>query len=536
MQMMKRNIHVVIVLGFLVLICSCAQLGRPGGGEDDTSAPLIVPEGSTPNSQTNFTERTIELVFNEWITVSNPTKEIFVSPPLDYPLEVSDRGKKVLVKFNEKEVLAENTTYQINFGKAIKDLTVGNEMEDYTFLFSTGDKLDQMSLEGSVIDFSTQQAMKDVLVLLHDNLSDTSFTTLKPTYLTRTDENGQFKLKNLRADTFLIYGLIDGNVSYTYDLQTEQVAFLDTLLILTDSIPPPSGIRLEIFDEEDEPRLVEARQKKQGLIKILYQPKPESPSVRFINEAETKTYTEFSGDTILVWHTLKDSASIVLTHEAAVDTITIRTAKKSIASTKLSTKPQPLSILSDDTIKIAWNKPISNIDTSKIYLRDTSSRLSYTSGYDNKTLWLQSDLDTKSDYQLKIDSAAVTDWYGETNQDSTQVAIRTKDPEQFGKIILSITKEDTVSYILELRSTEAMIQKWTILESTDIEIGKMEPGTYKVSIIQDKNGDGRWTSGSVREKRSPEAIKEQALESLKSGWDLETTIDITQIFYGSTGG
>ncbi len=534
MNLVDRKIIIYLALLLMVLMAwSCAQIGTPGGGLDDETAPYIIREGSTTNSQTNFTDRRIELIFNEWITTSNTTKEVFISPPLDYPLQITDRGKKVIVEFNEKEVLKENTTYQISFGKAIKDLTAGNVLENYTFLFSTGDKLDYLSIEGTVVDFVTQQPVKDVIVLLHASESDTSFTQAKPTYLTRTEDDGSFKLKNLRADTFQIFGLVDGNVSYTYDLQSEQVAFLDSTLILIDSMPPMQGITLELFDEEDEALLIESRQKQQGLVKLLYKPKVRNPQHRILNAPEAESFLEFSKDTLLLWHKLPDTLNLVITHDDAIDTMKIRAAKNSIAELSMLATAKPLNQFATDSIMIEWNKPIASIDTSKIVLSDTVQDYPFTAGYYDKTLWLLADLAANASYNITIDSAAVVDWYGVESKDSVAVSLRTLDLEELGQINLSITKEDSISYVLELRTTENLIEKWTIFEPTEIVVPNLLPGTYKINLLQDLNGDGRWSSGNLSEKKKPEIRKEKTLESLKSGWELETTIDITELFYGT---
>jgi len=111
----------------------CAQVGTLTGGERDEDEPVLDLENSTPNKQLFFDDRTIELYFDEWISLKNPLKEIFISPPLDYPLKVEERGKKVIIEFNEEETLKEETTYQISLGKAIADLTEGNVFSGFTF-------------------------------------------------------------------------------------------------------------------------------------------------------------------------------------------------------------------------------------------------------------------------------------------------------------------------------------------------------------------------------------------------------------------
>ena len=118
---------IALCLLIILAISACAVIERPKGGPKDEDPPLVVTGGeTTPNRQTFFSDRKVVLEFNEWVQVNNPVKEIFISPPLNYPLQVSDRGKRVIMEFHEDEVLKENTTYQINMGESIRDLTEGN--------------------------------------------------------------------------------------------------------------------------------------------------------------------------------------------------------------------------------------------------------------------------------------------------------------------------------------------------------------------------------------------------------------------------
>ena len=533
--MKQWKVHIVFSLMIILMGMSCAQLGRPEGGDEDEDAPEVMTEGSTPNMQTRFTDRAIELQFNEWITVSNPVKEIFVSPPLDYPLKISDRGKTVKVEFNENEILKENTTYQINFGKAIKDLTAGNELENYTFLFSTGDEIDQLSINGIVKDAMTGKGVSDVVICLYDNLSDTCFETIKPLYLTRTDKDGSFELQNLREDTFQIFALMDENVSYTYDQQTEQVAYLDSFLILNE-VDSLSNIVLELFDEEDEPRLLDARQRTQGLVKVVYLPMPEKMTMSFMDSTNRRFFLEPRKDTFYLWHDDLDldSAKVVAVYPQGRDTFKFKAAKKSIEKMQLLCESRQLTQDKEDTIFIDWNKPLSEIDTAKISIQDTSMTYAITSyGVQGKQLWMQAELSSAQQYNIRIDSAAVTDWYGQDNKDSLGLILRTIDRETLGNIKLTIIKEDSLAYLIEVISKDKLVAEYTIVEQQEISLSKMQGGDYSLKITQDKNGDGRWSSGSIRERRRPEQIEELTLEKLKAGWDLEADVDLTELFYGT---
>ena len=50
----------------------------------------------------------------------------------------------------------------------------------------------------------------------------------------------------------------------------------------------------------------------------------------------------------------------------------------------------------------------------------------------------------------------------------------------------------------------------------------LPPGSYKLRIIYDKNGDDKWTTGNYLEKRKPETvIYYPSPITIRSNWDLE---------------
>ena len=78
----------------------------PTGGPEDTFPPKVVEIESTPNMQTNFTGRSFELTFDEFIKLNDAFNQVVVSPPLEYPPEVSlKKGETVIFEFAKKEGL-----------------------------------------------------------------------------------------------------------------------------------------------------------------------------------------------------------------------------------------------------------------------------------------------------------------------------------------------------------------------------------------------------------------------------------------------
>jgi len=261
---MKIRIIRFLAMASMMLFSYCANMKAPGGGPTDIYPPFVT-ESDPPNYSLHFKEKKIILKFNEFVNVTDVINEVFISPPLNKTPDIRTRGKSVIITIDEE--LHDSTTYSIYFGKSIKDITEGNPMENYNYVFSTGDWIDSLSVIGEVIDAFDLKPRKDVLVMLYEDNNDTiSFDSLpyrvKPSYLTRTTEQGFFILNNLRKSNYLLFALADINFSATYDLAEEDIAFLDSLItpefllpdempdsLFTDSLLPAPA---EVFDVEND--------------------------------------------------------------------------------------------------------------------------------------------------------------------------------------------------------------------------------------------------------------------------------------------
>jgi hypothetical protein len=261
---MKTRIIRFLAIGLMMIFSYCANMKAPGGGPADIYPPFVT-ESDPPNYSLHFKEQRIILKFNEFVNVTDVINEVFISPPLNKTPDIRTRGKSVIITIDEE--LHDSTTYSIYFGKSIKDITEGNPMENYNYVFSTGDWIDSLSIIGEVINAFDLKPEKDVLVMLYEDNNDTiPFDSLpylvKPSYLTRTTEQGFFILNNLRNSEYLLFALADINFSATYDLADENIAFLDSLItpefLMPDEMPDSLfadsllSALPEAVDEEDD--------------------------------------------------------------------------------------------------------------------------------------------------------------------------------------------------------------------------------------------------------------------------------------------
>lgn len=224
-QFRLKKINLFIIL--LLLTASCANPVAPTGGPKDEKPPTILK--TVPlNQSTNFTGNEISIYFDEYINLKDISTQLIISPPLKEAPEFKVKGKRLVTHF--KEPLREETTYNIFFGDAIVDITEGNPLSGYKFTFSTGSVLDSMIITGKLINAFNLTPVKGAYVMLYDSVYDSIPYKQIPYYISRTRDNGDFELTNLRDMEYLIFALTDLNSNYLFDQSNEEIAFLDTLI------------------------------------------------------------------------------------------------------------------------------------------------------------------------------------------------------------------------------------------------------------------------------------------------------------------
>ena len=212
----------------LLLIAACASMGTPDGGPYDETPPVLLT--STPQvNALNVKDNKIVLEFDEYIRLQNAYEKIVLSPPQMQQPEIKVSGKRIIAELFD--TLKPSTTYTIDFNDAIVDNNEGNPLESFSFVFSTGDKVDTLGLSGTVLDASNLEPIKGILVGLHSDHADSAFTKKAFERISRTDSRGQFSMRGVAPGKYRIYALADANGNYLYDQKSEKIAFLDSLIV-----------------------------------------------------------------------------------------------------------------------------------------------------------------------------------------------------------------------------------------------------------------------------------------------------------------
>ena len=218
---MKKEKWFFVTL-LLTMIVSCARMGQPDGGWFDDTPPRVVSTNPVEKG-TKVKSKKVTITFDEFIKLEDASNKVVVSPPQIEPADIKSSGKNIIVELNDS--LKDNTTYTIDFSDAISDNNEGNPMGNYTYSFSTGERIDTFEVSGNVLDASNLEPVKGILVGLYDDLSDTVFARKPFIRVSRTDSRGRFVIKGVAPGTYRVYALQDADGDYIYSQKSEMIAF-----------------------------------------------------------------------------------------------------------------------------------------------------------------------------------------------------------------------------------------------------------------------------------------------------------------------
>lgn len=534
----KKRLFWLLILPVFALLFGCANRQPPSGGPRDHDPPKLL-KASPPNMSRFFKGKVIQLDFDEYFKLDNAYTEISMSPtPAKIP-EYKRKQKSLVITLRDS--LEKNTTYVINFGKAISDVTEGNILKNFTYVFSTGAHIDSLSISGQVINTLTGERDKDAVVMLFTLKQDSLlFGKKKPTIYANTDTAGNFSLNNLHAGDYRLYALKQQVANKIYDPNKDLIAFNTKNIHLTRDT---SGVELKLFKETPEKsRLLLRRFDLDGKMFFTFNKSLDKPSIKIIYPADFDKYK------IVDFSETKDSASVYMRNmdfdsirmqffdnSKGFDTISLRKDRKESFQRLilLSYNLSPDNKLKPGrTLTATCTYPIENIDPSLITLKEDSTDITnFTVTRDTsnlKKLLIDYHWKQKVSYYLTVGADAITDIYGGKNK-GTRKSFEVDNPENYSLLTLTVTVPDTgKQYIVELMNDKKQVLRSDVIHKSGPVVYKdYITGKYNVRVIYDDNKNGKWDSGNVKLRRQPESIwVDPEIISLRPNWEQTTPISV----------
>lgn len=233
-------------IGAAALMVACASIGRPEGGERDYDPPVFQRSSPAPGS-VNVKANRINVHFNENVQLEDAMNRVVVSPAQKTTPIVRANGRNVTVEL--RDTLKPNTTYTVDFADAIKDLNEGNVLDGLAIDFATGPEIDSLRISGMVFEARNLEPAQGMLVGAYydESFTDTTLTKVPFERIAKTNQLGEFTLRNLRPGTYRIFAIDDVNRDYRWDrseniaVYPEPVTPTATRIMVTDTLRTDEG-------------------------------------------------------------------------------------------------------------------------------------------------------------------------------------------------------------------------------------------------------------------------------------------------------
>ena len=154
-------------------------------------------------------------VFDEPIQLNQIEKNLIINPFIDNPYKTVIKKNKLTLTFEDN--FSPNTTYTLNFGQSIQDITEKNKTKNIKYIFSTGTYLDSLKVSTTIKYPLTDKPCKECLVSLYKTKDTNTIYKNNPAYFSYTDKQGKATIENISSDNYTIYALLDQNKNLTYD-------------------------------------------------------------------------------------------------------------------------------------------------------------------------------------------------------------------------------------------------------------------------------------------------------------------------------
>ncbi|SIO05388.1 Ig-like domain-containing domain [Algoriphagus halophilus] len=547
---MKYRLYIsFLFLAFLFY--ACAKQSTPMGGPRDQDPPVVL-EMFPSNQSLNQRPEEILIVFDEYIKLDNPNKNIIITPKVDKD-ELVITALKNTVKIELNQDLEDSTTYVFNFQKSIEDLSEGNPTENLKLVFSTGETIDSLKFSGKVNNYFPKRGFlyENVIIGLYESNDTTDVFTAPPYYLSQADSLGNFSIENIKAGKYRAYAWHDDNNSLKAEYKSEAYDFILDTIDIQDEV---SGAIFNLSNADQTQIKLTRSSTSGGNYDLVLNKDP--LEIELANERIGKDIFYIVTDkkiTLYSTQPIQDSVKIDLQLQDSLSfkvdtTIYAKFEESKRRAEKLTyTVNSGKNFYQDLLIELTFNKPIADISYDSLYIAyDTAFQITITPEMISFQDSMKRD---QLNIQLIIPDSLTTDIVTIKAADSTF-----RDIEgQFNEAVLAANyrklKRETLAdelsgqivgatapYIVQLIDSKSqIIKELYITEGNEFKFELLEPITYKIRVIEDLNKNRHWDPSNYLEERYAERVfyyvhpdtNSQDIV-IKSGWITEDlTIEAT---------
>ncbi len=448
----------------LLQMGGCANIVPPSGGPRDSIPPYAV-YAKPKDSSTQIAPKEILISFNEYITTNAMQEQLIVSPNIKNNPLIDQRLNMLRIRLSDS--LNANTTYSFQFGNAVRDVNEGNIATNFTYVFSTGDRIDTGKLYGKVVLAETGLVDSSLIAVLHATENDSAIFKDKPLYYTRLNGQGKFEFNFLPAKDFNIY-IVPNDYTKRYDDSTKLFAFYNHRV---NALKNKDSIQLYAF--EAAPKMV----KKTAGTLSAKNAKRQSPILKYLSNLEGK--------------------------------------EKDILS--------PLVLNFETPIYLNDSFPIRITDTNLVQQEGITASVNPKQ---NKQIDISFPWEANTDYKLILPQRAIQDSLVNILVKTDTIRFKTKSESSYGTAIIRINGFQQFEHPVLLLTQDQKVKFSYPITQNILRIPLLPPGDYQLKLLTDKNQNGVWDTGKfIGLALQPELVRNlNLILNIRSDWDNEMNL------------
>lgn len=539
---MSVRAELLALLALVALLESCAAVAPPLGGPRDRTPPRRI--ASSPDSAArNVKQRFVRLEFSEPVVTKDLSKNLLITPqlPPDNPYKLREDRNSITLLFDKP--LDENTTYSFNFRDAVVDITEGLPAKNASLNFSTGAVLDSGKVSGVVTDVLTAKPIAEASVGLYREADTAGVKRGRPYYTVLTDKEGKFNLGFLKSGPYKIYALADKNNNGRYD-EGEKIAYLPAPIAITGS-PTGPPVALVLTQPDQRAPLVASRQTSptqlrlsfnEGLRDAKLAPLGTTQAVPAVAEA---VQLADRGRTVVLFKTpeVGDGRYLLTatdsTGNVGRDTLQVKfatapaNARKTAAPPLYSVEGAPRTVFPKGQVvfqfavpvRMAAGKPFGVLVEDSIRRRPLRLPADGALSPDRTQLTVRFDSRARNRLDVVLDSTAITAITGQALR-LQPLRLGISDQDVSTSLSGAITTK-VKSFELQLLDDKLQVVSSLASPKGTYSFSNIPPGTYRLRVLIDSNGDGRWRNGDPNLLVLPEPVYlHPRPQQVRAGFDI----------------
>ncbi len=578
-------------LSWVVIISSCANIGMPTGGPKDSIPPELVVT-TPEYQALNYKGKDARFTFSEYILPDKIAETLVISPPLAKRPIIKTKSKTLIVQFNQElkdsttySLDFKNSVVDNNEKNPLENLrfsfSTGPVLDSLRVAGQAASAFDMEPIENLLVLLQSNLHDSAVFKVIPDYIAKTDETGMFMMDNIAPGEYHVFAINDANND--MLYNEGAEEIAFVDELIVPRAEFhesndtivkgLDSMLVLghTHFYPDPVYLRFfmeDVFEQYLESSEREARSK---CLFIFNESVADTFNVRLLDhDVANWNLMEYNPDvdSIVMWiadttiskyDSLYMELSYIQLDSAGMPFVYNDTMLMKYTEPKTNTKrrgrketteeegPKPVPQFNWNTnlsgkmelygkISLVSPEPVAGFDESMVnlYLAEDTLKtpLNFEFKKDEKayrTYNVSYEWEPSTKYTLEIDSAACFNIYGISSRAFSQ-SFETREEDYYGSLAFEFSNVEMpmIVQLLKNSDNEEVIRQKTFDANGTVEFAMLPPEKYKVKIIYDTNGNGKWDTGSYQDKYQPERVSYiNDIIKLRSNWNEEHEWDVT---------